>query len=83
MPTNAKFPFPLPQLLFFNLLTPLCENPVQVLILADLHRVAQLKQAAMSHVRQCRQTLFKAPDWATRIKNYPDLMAEVLETVTQ
>ena len=83
MPTNAKFPFPLPQLLFFNLLTPLCENPVQVLILADLHRVAQLKQAAMSHVRQCHQTLFKAPDWATQIKNYPDLMAEVLETVTQ
>ena len=56
---------------------------MQVLILADLHRVAQLKQAAMSHVRQCRQTLFKAPDWATQIKNYPDLMAEVLETVTQ
>ena len=56
---------------------------MQVLILADLHRVAQLKQAAMSHVRQCHQTLFKAPDWATQIKNYPDLMAEVLETVTQ
>ena len=57
------------------------KNCLNYLILGDLYQARNLRKAALQFITSNMENVFKSKDWKERLKDYPNLMAEVIEEI--
>ena len=50
------------------------------MVLAELHKATDLKSQAIQFLLAHKEEVFAQGDWKQKLRNFPDLMMEVLES---
>jgi len=55
------------------------DNCIELLVKGDLHYAKNLKRSSLKFISRNRDSFSKSRDWKDTLKNYPELMVEVIE----